>query len=127
VTSIEKADTELHKALTGYHRLRWLSLGVLAALLVMVGTVGAMVIYHQQEQLDGQQAELASACQFFTDLAKLPVGPAPGAKAPAAVGVLIVADSRVAAFGLGCPHIAPASPSLKKWAAYYHIPLRLSS
>jgi hypothetical protein len=127
VTSIEKADTELHKALTGYHRLRWVVFGVLFTLIIMTVLIGASVIYHQQREIDAQRAALTAGCNFFTDLARLPVDPVPPLKRPSEIIVSLVVDSRLSALGLGCPGVPPPSVSLKKWAAYYHIPLRLSS
>jgi hypothetical protein len=124
---IEKTDADLHKALTGYHRLRWVALGCLSALIGMAVVIGGSVIYHQQRELDAQQAALTAGCNFFTDLAKLPVNPVPPLKRPSPIIVSLVVDSRISAIGLGCPAVPPPSATLKKWAAYYHIPLRLSS
>jgi hypothetical protein len=124
---IEKADAELHAALKRFHRLRWVAFGALIAVLVIAGVTGGTVIYHQQRRLDSQQLALFAGCKFFTDLARLPVEPVAPLTRPSEAVVSIVVDARATAHGLGCPSIPPPSPSLKKWAAYYHIPLGESS
>jgi len=120
---LEKADHELSRALTSFHRLRWASLGVLAAVLIMAIVVGGVVILHQSDQISQARNQLVAGCRFFADLASLPVTPVPPVKRPTRLGVSIVVDSRIAAVGLGCSNIPPPSASLKKWAGYYHITL----
>ena len=127
----DKADRDLVKALKGYHRLRWAALGVLGTVLALsICAVWAVIVHQsdqiaqQQQQIARQQNEITVACGFFTDLASLPVTPAPTVKRPTRLGVSIVADSRATAKAFGCPVIPPPTDSLRKWAAYYHIPLR---
>lgn len=118
------ADEQLAGALRGYQRLRWVAFGILAAIGFIAITVGGTVIYLNRQQLAVVHKQLIAGCDFFSDLARLPVDPVPPLKKPSKIGVSIVADSRIAATGLGCTSIPPASASLKKWAAYYHITLR---
>jgi hypothetical protein len=64
-----------------------------------------------------------SACDFWRDLSGLPVTNAAGTNKPSELGVSIIAHSRQAFRGSGCPGaLPPPSPSFRHWAPYYHLP-----
>lgn len=110
-------DTDLTHLISTYHRLRWIALGVLGILVLLI--IAAIIAYVLH--LRGQ---VATECSFFRDLGRLPLTPVPPTDRPSALGVTIVADSHIAAVGLGCSQVPALSPSEIHWAAYYHIPLR---
>lgn len=116
-------QVNLEGLIGAYHRLRWFAIGVLGALVAMAIVAGSVIIIHQQNQIDNAARRLVAACDFYRDLSGVPVTAQPPLKQPSRLGVLIVVDSRVAAHGLGCLNIPAADPSVKRWAAYYHIPL----
>lgn len=122
--SIAETDIEFRKAISGYHKLRWSALGALIALIVIAMALGAIVITHQQDQIRALRKQLAAGCSFFSDLAEAPLVATPPATQPSQLGVTIIVDARMTAQGLGCANLGAPSASLKKWATYYHIPLR---
>lgn len=113
---------------------------VVVILLVAVGTAYAIIssqhhadtstsqvkdlLARQQALIAQQQSELHASCKFWEALAGIDVQPPPPTPKPSKLGVSIVADSRIAFLGQSCGQIPDASPSLEKWAAYYHLPLK---
>lgn len=65
--------------------------------------------------------EVRAECSFNSILAPLPVTVPPGARRASLLGVEVVASSREAWHRAGCAgRLPPPSPSLLRWAAYYH-------
>lgn len=87
--------------------------GFVVLLLVAVGYLGSIALQ--------QGTELRASCGVWRSLAGLPVTPAPPAKTPSRLGVVLVVSTRVAFQGQGCGELPLASPSLLQWAAYYHL------
>lgn len=68
--------------------------------------------------------EVTANCAADRDLSPLPVTAGPTGKA-SLLGVEIIADFRGAWYRAGCAgELPPPSPSLEKWAAYYHRKVR---
>jgi hypothetical protein len=62
-----------------------------------------------------------ATCSFYRDLSGLPVTIVTGTGRPSELSVTIIAHSRSAYRGLGCPGgLPPPSPSFAHWAPYYH-------
>ncbi len=98
---------------------RWAAIGLLLLTLI-VGGANLLATYLQVHTVRGAvQAE----CRFNHDLGGVPITINPATKKASLLGVEIVADSRLAWRGLGCPGQLPApSPSFVRWALYYHLP-----
>ena len=97
----------------------------MAGLVALTLVVGGGNLWASWTEGQGVQHSSASACRFFADLAGLPVTVTPTTKKASLLGVQIVADSRLAWRGLGCPGtLAPPAPSFEQWARYYHLPYR---
>jgi hypothetical protein len=94
-------------------------------LLILTLLTGAGNLWASLDLTRGVQQDAASSCRFFADLAGLPVAVTPATGKAALLGVEIVADSRLAWRGLGCPGALPApAPSFILWARYYRLPYR---
>lgn len=90
----------------------------LFALTVMLASANLLWASHNVGRITD---ELSAECAFNRDLAPLPVTVPPGAKRASVLGVEIVADARAAWHVAGCKgSLPPPSPSLLRWAAYYH-------
>lgn len=62
-----------------------------------------------------------SACDFWRDLAGLPVTILSSTGKPSELSISIIAHSRTAFRGSGCTGpLPPPDPSFKKWAPYFH-------
>lgn len=76
-----------------------------------------------QEIIAKQQRQIRASCNFYADLAGLPLANGPDGK-PSELGVKIISDSRGAWDGLGCPGtLAPPSASYVRGAALYRLPV----
>jgi hypothetical protein len=82
------------------------------------------VIDSQHALIVKQEKELHASCDFWGTLAGIPITTVPPATKPSKLGVSIIVRSRVAYEGQGCRKLPPADPSVRKWAAYYHLPLQ---
>jgi hypothetical protein len=119
------ADASLKAAVQQWHRLRWITVGVLAALFTLGLLAAAAVLIAQQHRLSIDDQRLTASCQFYGSLAGFPLTQVPGTSKPSKLGVGILAGGRVAFTGQDCPGtLPPPSPLLVKWAAIYHDPLR---
>ncbi len=102
-------------------RRRLLNFIIIAVAMLSVGvaSVVASVAYasHSGHQLQLQQQ---ASCAFAADLGSAPL---PSSPRPSRLGVSIIADSRAWWHRNDCPGTLPSSPSLARWAAYYHLPV----
>lgn len=97
---------------------RWAAIGLLLLTLI-VGGANLLATYLQVRTV---RSAVQAECHFNHDLGGVPITVGPTGKA-SVLGVEIVADSRLAWRGLGCPGtLPPPSPSFVKWALYYHLP-----
>jgi len=109
-------DAAVSSAIRDYHRARWAAIaGVMVLLCAAVIILG--VLYLQQD------ARLRASCEFWRVLAPLPVGDAPGGTEPSRLSIQLVIASREAYAGQRCGRLPPADPSVRRGAAYYHIPV----
>ncbi len=96
------------------------------ALTVLLSAVGFLAVHatHSAEQASSAQRRGSlSSCEFFADLAGLPVAVNPATGKASILGVKIISDSRVAWRGIGCSgSLARPSASLIRWARFYHLP-----
>jgi hypothetical protein len=125
----QSLDQELKVALRRFHRLRWMLTGMIALIIAVAVAAGAVILYSQHSQLTRDQAQLTrdntrllSSCDFYRPLTVAPVTVNPATRRPAPLSVAIIAASREAYAGQGCPGpVPPPDPSLLRWAAYYHV------
>lgn len=100
---------------------RYAALGLLL-LTLLTGGANLLATYLQVGTV---RAAVKAECHFNYDLAGVPIAVNPSTGKASVLGVKIVADSRAAWRGLGCPGtLPPPSPSFMKWALYYHLPAR---
>jgi hypothetical protein len=121
----ERLDDDLARLVSSYHRLRWISLIALVIMAVLAVSGLGLIVWRQQQQLNVQRAEIAASCRFFRDIASLPVVATPPAKRPSAFSVTLVLDAYRSAAGRRCPQLPPLDASVRRWAAFYHIPVPL--
>lgn len=80
-------------------------------------------VRYQQDRL---HAAVLKLCQFNADLGNAAADPVtlnPATHKASELGIQILADSRAAWRGLGCPGALQApSPSFTHWAREYHLP-----
>lgn len=80
-------------------------------------------VRHQQARL---HAAVLKLCQFNADLGDAAADPVtlnPATHKASELGIQILADSRAAWRGLGCPgHLRHPSPSFIRWARAYDLP-----
>lgn len=96
---------------------------VIATIVASIGLVVAgtwFAVYNSNQNTTTIKTAQQASCDFWKALATAPIAPAPPVKAPSKFGVTIVLSSLEAYNGTGCGHLAP-SPSLSKWAGYYHL------
>jgi hypothetical protein len=92
-------------------------------LFVFMLFLAAANLFWTSRQVRGLRLANAAACQFYADLSSAPVAVNPKTGKAALLGASIVADSRQAWRGRGCPgKLPPPDPSFVKWATYYHLP-----
>jgi hypothetical protein len=106
----------------GYHRGRWVAIGIVFALMAGAIMVLTLLVLSQRSQIKQQQDEIRSACSFYRPLAVLvPVTPK-GATHPTRFGVQIIAGSRASYIGYGCqPPLKPLSRAMRADERFYHI------
>jgi hypothetical protein len=110
-------DEHLSATLTAVHRARWIFLASLGAVLVAAVIILGVVVHQQQ-------SALRASCHWWRVLAPVPVTIVPPARKPSVLSVTLIAGAREAYAGQRCGHLPPAAPSLRRWAAYYHVPVR---
>jgi len=116
-------DEELTHTLRGLWRTRWRGL-LLFAVIAALGVVVLAFVAIRQASINQEQSDrLRASCQFYRDIATAPITVPPGAKRPSVLGVKIIADSWVAYRHQGCGPPPPVSPSLHRWAGFYHLRL----
>ncbi|HEV2376226.1 MAG TPA: hypothetical protein VGS19_29160 [Streptosporangiaceae bacterium] len=105
---------------------RYAAVGLLL-LTLLTGGANLVATYLQVQavrhtvQAVGHASE--AQCKFDYDLSGVPISINPATGQASLLGVKIVADSRAAWRGLGCPgRLARPSPSFVKWARFYHLP-----
>lgn len=78
----------------------------------------------QQRAIEAQQKAITSSCDFIRPLTTLPVTVNPQTNTASKLSVQIVAGAREQ-YAAQCtppePALAPADPSLVRWAKFYHI------
>lgn len=98
---------------------RWAAIGLLILTLI-TGGANLLATYLEVSAVRGA---VKAECHFNYDLGGVPITVNPATGKASVLGVKIVADSRAAWRGLGCPGRLPSpSPSFVKWALYYHLP-----
>jgi hypothetical protein len=117
---LEDPDEELHRLIGNWHRTRWAAVGVLAGVLIVAILLGGYSLMQTRERL-------AASCNFYRDLGVVTITVVPPARRPSEGLISLIVDARVAWAGQGCPGgpLPPASPALRHWAAYYHLPRAL--
>jgi hypothetical protein len=92
-------------------------------LLILVLIMGGANLLATYLQVHTVRAAVQAECHFNYDLGGVPITVNPATRKASVLGVKIVADSRAAWRGLGCPGLLPSpSPSFAHWARYYHLP-----
>jgi hypothetical protein len=110
-------EGQLGTLIKRWHRLRWVSVGVLIVILIAAGASGGYM-------LQRDQARLRASCNFYADLASAPLSIVSPAVKPAQLQVKILDDARFAFRGEDCTgNLPPAPPGLARWAAYYNLPV----
>jgi hypothetical protein len=90
-------------------------------LFALVG-IGVGVSLYQVHKLANQSN--AGACDFFGDLADLPITVPQGVDKPSRFGVSLISDSRRSWHTFNCPgEQKKPDPTFVKWAHYYNIPI----
>lgn len=88
-------------------------IAIVSSILFVVGSAAYVLI------TTGNQ--INSSCDFWHTLSTFPIAPVPPVKVPSKFGVTIVLDALKSYKGY-CGTLKP-TPSLVKWAGYYHLPL----
>ncbi len=117
------------------------TIAIVATILLVVGGAAAAIytatrhtdvaknqlqslIDNQHALIVKQQKELHASCDFWGTLTSIPITVTPPATKPSRLGVSIITQSRIAYKGQGCGALPPVDASVRKWAAYYHLPLQ---
>lgn len=121
-------DADLLALVSRWRRTGWLVIAMLVLLLAAALLAGYVslssnrsLISRQQRQLDAAQLRIAASCSWWHDVGSGEfLGPVPDPAERALV--VIIADSRVAFVGQGCPgQLPPVSSTLSRWAEYFHL------
>ena len=98
----------------------------LVLFLIMIGISGAALLAGIRAY-DTLQNRQLTQCQFNQDLgnlASVKVTLNPATRKASKIGVAVIADSRSAFRGLGCPgRLAKPGPSFIHWTTIYHLPV----
>ena len=121
-------DADLLILMGRWRRVGWLFVSVIVALVLAALVAGGFVIAanrslveQQQTQLSAAQRRIGASCSWWHDVGSGDfLGPFPD-RAERAL-VVIVADSRAAFVGQGCPgQLPPVSPKLVRWADFFNL------
>ena len=118
---VSELDLKLTSAIQGVHRARWITIIVALVVLTAACITLGVIVWQQQRELRATYDELNASCGWYAEVSVLPVMPAAPTGKPTRVAVQLIASSRIAYYGQGCGGRLAPNPSLKQWAAYYHV------